>query len=189
MIQASAAIAQKDQAMAVKLLDEAAPLVNQPARTVTQLGTQAMLLNAYAAIEPKKAFAILETMASRLDELIPSAIALAEFVGEDEMVENDELHMGMLSLMLGGERLLPAELMATPKILARADFARLRNLAERFQRPEARTLARLIVVMSVLEERRRPGNGCSRCAPSIPALQDNHRRPSARVSLFHPVFR
>ena len=152
MIQASAAIAQKDRAIALKLLDEAAPLVNQPARTVTQLGTQAMLLNAYAAIEPKKAFAILETMAGRLDELIPSAIALAEFVGEDEMVENDELHMGMLSLMLGGERLLPAELMATPKILARADFARLRNLAERFQRPEARTLARLIVVMSALEE-------------------------------------
>ena len=152
MIEAAAAIAQKDRAIALKLLDEAAPLVNQPARTVTQLGTQAALLRAYAELEPKKAFAILETMAGRVDELIPSAFALAEFIGENELVENEEVHLGMLTLFIGGGDLLPREIAGTPKILARVDFARLRNIAERFQRPEARTLARLLIVLAVLEE-------------------------------------
>jgi hypothetical protein len=150
LIQSAAVIAQKDRAVAVRLLDEALPIVNQPARTVTKMTTQALLLRAYAEVEPKKALDLLETMASRADELIPAALAVAEFAIETEAVENDEFR---LSVFLDGpaERLLPFELVNTLKILARHDFTRLRNIAGRFQRPEARALAQMLVIVSVLD--------------------------------------
>jgi hypothetical protein len=153
-VQAASALASQDRAAALKLLDEVAPLVSQPARTATQLSTQAALLRVYADVEPGKAFAVLETMAGRLDELIPSALAVAEFIGEGEMIENDEFRLWMIAE--GGGRFLPGEIEYIVKILARHDFARLKLLAERFQRPEARTLARMIVVLAVLEPTARP---------------------------------
>ena len=66
------------------------------------------------------------------------------------MIKDGEFRLSVI--LSDGGNLLPGEFAAGLQALARTDLPRLKNIAERFQRPEARTLARLLVAMAVLEK-------------------------------------
>ncbi len=168
LAQLATAVAQKgDKKIALQLLEEARTLSSGRARYSRQLFAQLQITRAYAAVDPPQSFAILEPTIDQLNELIAAGILLGEFFGEEEVVRDDELVIQpMFQIVEGFQQQFGKDL----NLLARSNFTRTKDAAEKFQRYEVRLLARLLVAQSVLaqkpEDALKPANG--NAPPSIP---------------------
>ncbi|HMF57181.1 MAG TPA: hypothetical protein VK619_12640 [Pyrinomonadaceae bacterium] len=157
---AGAAMAANNKKLALSLLDEARNLVNYRAKNFVQLGVQLEIARSYSLVDPAKSLSMLEPIIDQLNELISAGSVIGGFI-TDEFVRDDEIVMldpigelvGMFSMQYGHE--LAA--------LATGDFARTKAAADRFQRPEVRLLARMLIVRSILApqsmQQMRPGMG------------------------------
>jgi hypothetical protein len=144
-------VAQKgDRKAALQLLEEARNLSPGRARYSRQLLAQLQIARAYAAVDPAQSFAILEPSIDQLNELIGAAILLGEFFGEEEVIRDDELVIQPVVQMVES---FQQQYGRDLNLLARSDFARTRDAAEKFQRYEVRLLARLMVAQSVLAQK------------------------------------
>src|SRR5437867_4781789 len=110
-----------------------------------------MLATGNASVEPDKAFPLLDDTIGRADDLIAAFIKVGEFIDvAEEVISDGELQVGAF----GGTmvRDLTKQLgMAdsTIQLLAKADFAKTRDLTNRFDRPEVRVLAKMMVLRAV----------------------------------------
>lgn len=146
------AAAKKERKLAAQLLDEARGLAGERIRSPQQLNVHLQLARAYALVEPARGFEIVEAVVDRANEMIAAADTLDGFLGGPEIFRDGELIMGRrsgvpsLDMILGqyGKQLAA---------LARADFDRMRSAAARFQRPEVRTMARLLIAQGLLSDR------------------------------------
>jgi hypothetical protein len=139
---------QKDnQKLALKFMDDARNLVSKRATDFDDFGNQIKVADAYAALDPRKSFEILDAGIAHLNELLQAATVLNGFEvdifkdGEMSMRTNDDL-VSMVN-RFGGE--LAA--------LAKIDFEGARGTAEKFQMPEPRLNARLMIVQGILGTR------------------------------------
>jgi hypothetical protein len=139
---------QKDnQKLAVRFMDDARNLVSKRATDFDDFGNQLKVADAYATIDPRKSFEILDAGIAHLNELLQAATVLNGFEvdifkdGEMSMRTNDDL-VGMVN-RFGGE-------LAT---LAKVDFEGARVTAEKFQMSEPRLNARLMIVQGILGTR------------------------------------
>jgi hypothetical protein len=139
---------QKDnQKLALKFMDDARTLVSKRATDFDDFGNQIKVADAYATLDPKKSFEILDAGIAHLNELLQAATVLNGFEvdifkdGEMSMRTNDDL-VSMVN-RFGGE-------LAT---LAKIDFEGARGTAEKFQMPEPRLNARLMIVQGILGTR------------------------------------
>jgi hypothetical protein len=139
----------KDKKAALRLLEEATNMSVPRARTYKQLFARLALVKAYASLDPDQAFSILEGSVDQANELLAAFLLLGEFLGEGEVVRNDEVTIFQLGPSVNSE---VSEYRATVNTLAMADFGRMKGVADRFQRPEIRLLARLLVAQSVLSD-------------------------------------
>ena len=136
---------QKDnQKLALKFMDDARTLVSKRAMDFDDFGNQIKVADAYATLDPKKSFEILDAGIAHLNELLQAATILNGFEvdifkdGEMSMRTNDDL-VGMVN-RFGGE--LAA--------LAKIDFEGARGTADKFLMAEPRMNARLMIVQGVL---------------------------------------
>jgi hypothetical protein len=111
-----------------------------------------MLVSGYAESDPDKAFPILESAIGRANELISAFVKVGEFIDvTEEMISDGEAQVGAFG---GGMiRGLSKELgvaEATIGTLTTADFAKTKALTNRFERPEVRILAKVLVLRSAL---------------------------------------
>ncbi|HEV2705914.1 MAG TPA: hypothetical protein VGV59_08310 [Pyrinomonadaceae bacterium] len=148
---AVAVVAAKGERKAVlELLEEAQQAAGGRVKTAAQINTQLQLARAYALVEPPRAFEIVETVVERANEMIAAADILDGFMGRGEVFREGELVMsyGMASLetiyLYYGREL---------SALARADFERALAAASKFQRPEVRTVAKLLIAQGLLSDR------------------------------------
>lgn len=139
---------QKDnQKLAVRFMDDARNLVSKRAMDFDDFGNQLKVADAYATIDPRKSFEILDAGIAHLNELLQAATVLNGFEvdifkdGEMSMRNNDDL-VGMIN-RFGGE-------LAT---LAKVDFEGARLTADKFQMSEPRMNARLMIVQGILGTR------------------------------------
>jgi hypothetical protein len=148
LAQLASAVAQKgDRKVALQLLEEARTLSPGRARYSRQLLAQLQIARSYAAVEPAQSFAILEPSIDQLNELIAAGILIGEFFGEEEVIQNDELVIQPVVQMV---ETFQQQYGKDLSLLARANFTRTQDAAEKFQRYEVRLLARLLVAQSVL---------------------------------------
>lgn len=148
LAQLATAVAQKgDRKVALQLLEEARTLSPGRARYSRQLLAQLQIARSYAAVDPAQSFAILEPSIDQLNELIAAGILLGEFFGEEEVIQNDELVIQPFVQMVES---FQQQYGKDLSLLARANFTRTQDAAEKFQRYEVRLLARLLVAQSVL---------------------------------------
>jgi len=148
LTQLATAVAQKgDRKVALQLLEEARNLIPGRARYSRQMLAQLLIARAYATVEPAQSFAMLESSIDQLNELIAAGILLGEFFGEEEVIQNDELVIQPVVQMVEA---FQQQYGRDLSLLARANFTRTQDAAEKFQRYEVRLLARLLVVQSVL---------------------------------------
>ena len=114
-----------------------------------------MIASGYAEADPDKAFPILESAIGRGNDLIAGFVKVGEFIDvTEEMISDGEAQVGAFGggMIRGLSRELGvAE--ATIQTLINADFAKTRALTNRFERPEVRILAKMLVLRSVLEKK------------------------------------
>lgn len=144
-----------DKELANEIMTEARNLVTlQPKNFRDYLGVW-MLVGGYAQVDSDKAFPILEDVVLRLNQTISAFIKVGEFIDVNgDFIEDEEVQVGSF----GGEltRGLLGNLGAadlTIGTLAKADFARTRNLTNKFDRLEVRILAKMLLLRAVLGER------------------------------------
>jgi len=141
-----------DKELAAEIMKDAASLVNPSPKNYQDFLLTWVLASGYAAADPDKAFPLLEDTIGRANETIAAFVKAGEFfdVGE-EMIQDGEVQFGAFG---GGMvRGLTGELgMAdsTIQLLAKADFTKTKNLTNRFDRPEVRVLAKMMVIRAIL---------------------------------------
>ncbi len=130
-----------------QILSEAERLVNQDPKTKTEFADSRSLASSYARVDADKSFQILENIAYRLNGVIDGYIKFMEYSNDQRTVENGELVMGNHSKQFTNYFSLPSKSLYA---LAEKDFNRVRDLADKFERPEVRIAVRLMIVRGLL---------------------------------------
>jgi len=130
--------------LALKFLDDARNLVTKRAASYKDFEDQIKVADAYAAIEPKHSFEIMDLGIAQLNELLNAATVLNGF--EVDMFKDGELSLRSDSDLVGMIARYGEELAS----LAKVDFEGARMTADKFQLPEPRMNARLSIVQSIL---------------------------------------
>jgi uncharacterized protein HemY len=132
---------QKDNAkLALRFLEDARALVSRRATNFKEFEDQLQVADAFAPLDPKRSFDVLELGIAQLNELLAAAQVLNGF-------EVDVFRDGELPLQ-GGSDLgnMIARYGQELAALAKIDFDRARITADRFQLAEPRLLAKLSIV-------------------------------------------
>jgi hypothetical protein len=151
-----------DKDLAAEIMRDAAAFVNPQPKNYQDFLLSWMLAAGYASVEPERSFVILDELIGRCNEVIVAAIRTAEFVDtNDEIVVDGELQIGGFasgpgSAMVKGLTTSLSGFDSVLMTLAKADFQKTRELTNRFERPEARVLAKMLVLRAVLGDKTKP---------------------------------
>jgi hypothetical protein len=139
-----------DRKFALEVLDEARQLVpNSQAQNQDQIDAQLAVAAAYTFVEPARSFEIIEPMIDQANELIRAAALLDKFGNSGQrFFRNGEL---MLSMSGGASFAIRSRYGRALTLLANADFDRARSAADRFQQPELRVMARILIAQGALD--------------------------------------
>ncbi len=143
---ALAAMAKGEKKIALALLDEARSMVSNRARNFAQLSAQLQVARVYARLDAARSLAMLEPIVEQLNELIAAGALLGGFFSE-QFVRDDEIQLASMNSFLP---MFASQYAADLNAVAREDFDRTKMVADRFQRIEVRTLARLLIIQSIL---------------------------------------
>jgi hypothetical protein len=130
--------------LAMRFMDDARPLVSRKATSYKDFEDQIKVADAYAALDTKKSFEVLEPGIAHLNELLSAAEVLNGF--EVEVFKDGELSLRGDSDLVGMVARYGQELAS----LAKLDFDRARMTADKFLLPEPRLNAKLSIVQSAL---------------------------------------
>ncbi|HEX7723722.1 MAG TPA: hypothetical protein VF397_16290, partial [Pyrinomonadaceae bacterium] len=136
---------QKDnQKLALRFMDDARNLIARRAMNYNDFQDQLKVADAYATLDAKKSFEIMDAGIAQLNELLSAATILNGF--EVDIFKEGELSLKANDDLVGMVARYGAQLSA----LAKVDFDGARSSAEKFQMPEPRMNARLMIVQSIL---------------------------------------
>lgn len=145
-----------DKELAAEIMNEARSLVNLQPKNYKDYLLVWILASSYAAADADKAFPILEDAIFRLNDTISAFIKVGEFIDVDEeIIEGEEVQVGSFGGSMTRE-MLGALGASNPTIraLAMTDFARTKALTNKFDRPEVRILAKMLVLRAVLGDKK-----------------------------------
>jgi hypothetical protein len=145
------ALAKKgERKMALELLEETKKLINPQPENQEEISTLLIVARAWAAVEPARAFELIEPVVDQANEMISAAALLDKFNSGQGIFRKGEmvLHTGVMTAST-----MFAQYGKELGALARADFGRTKGVADRFQRNEVRLMARLLIAQSVLTDR------------------------------------
>ena len=147
-----------DKDLAAEIMRDAERLVNPSPKNYQDFVMTWLVASGYAETDPDRAFLILEDTIGRANTIISAFVQVGEFIDvTEEMISDGEAQVGAFGggMIRGlGKELGIAE--ATIEKLARADFAKTKALTNRFDRPEVRVLAKMLVLRTVLGKKTAP---------------------------------
>jgi hypothetical protein len=143
------AAVKKDRKLALELLNEALPLINFKPKSDAELSTLLQVGRIYAIVEPVKAFELIESLVGQANDLLSAASVLSGFFLPSGVFKKGEMVLppGYSDISMRF-RHLGKELAR----LALLNFERTKAAADKFQRHEARVMARLFIAQGVLSE-------------------------------------
>lgn len=150
-----------DKDLSNQIMREAEALVNLQPKNYQEYIEVWLLINGYAQSDANKAFPILEDTVSRISETINAFVKVAEFMDvQGEIIDDDEIQVGAF----GGSMVREitqglGQTDAVLKNLAKTDFARTKALTNRFDKPEIRVLAKMLVLRAVFGETQKSEKG------------------------------
>lgn len=142
---AASAMTKDNQKAARQLLEEASGLVAGRAENYSQMQAQLTIAGGFGAVDPARSFQLLDGLAAQLNELVSAAEVLNNF--EQQYFRDGELVWQ--NTALGNMTMQHINTLAS---LASKDFAQSNALAGKFQRPEARLMARLQIAQEILTQ-------------------------------------
>lgn len=140
-----------DRDLAAQIMSDAQALVNPQPKNYQDFMEHWILASGYAEGDAEKAFPILDDTIMRLNMTLAAFIKVGEFIDvSGEMIEDGEVQIGsfggsLVRDLTGGLGMATGTL----RSLAHADFAKTRALTNRFEQPEARILAKMLVLRAV----------------------------------------
>ena len=141
-----------DKDLALQFMKQAESFVSNTPKNYIDYLQLWMLASGYAKVDAEKSFPILETAVYNLNDTIGAFIKVAEFIDVNgEIIEDGEVQVsgfgggGITRELIGG--LGASE--PTIRALSEADFARMRNLSNKFDRTEVRILAKMLILRAV----------------------------------------
>jgi hypothetical protein len=144
LIDLSTATQKDNPKLALRFLDDARNLVGKRATSYKEFEDQLKVADAFASLDPKRSFELLEMGIGQLNELLSAAAVLNGF-------EIDIYKEGELSLRTDNDLVaMVARYGQELAVLSRIDFERARMTADRFQLSEPRLNAKLSIVQNVL---------------------------------------
>jgi hypothetical protein len=136
---------QKDNPkLALRFLDDAHALVSKRAMNYKDFEDQIKVAHAYATVDSKRSFEIMDAGIAELNELLAAATVLNGF--EVDIFKDGEMSLRNDSDLVGMVASFGRELAA----LAKVDFDGARLTADKFQLSEPRMNARLSIVQSIM---------------------------------------
>lgn len=144
-----------DKELAVEIMKDAESLTNPNPKNYQDYILNWMLITGYAQVDAEKAFPKLNDTILRLNGTIEAFVKAAEFIdARGEMIDDGEVQVGQF----GGSMLrgLTKELkIAEPTLrnLVKADFSKTKAAANAFDRTEARVLAKMLIIRTILSEK------------------------------------
>jgi hypothetical protein len=156
LIELSSATQKDNPKLALRFLDDARNLVNKRVTSYKQFEDQLKVAEAFATVDPKRSFEVLEPGIAHLNELLNAAQVLNGF--EVEIFKEGEMSLRNDSDLISMVNRFGQELASLSKV----DFDHARLTADQFQFSEPRLNAKLQIVQSVLAPQRQPGDNNNR---------------------------
>lgn len=161
-----------DKELAASIMRDAQGLLNPQPKNYQDFILTWMLAAGYAEADPEKAFPLLEETIYRANDTISAFVKVGEFIDvAEEMIQDGEVQVGAF----GGQmvRGMTKELGvadATIRSLVKADFKKTTDLTAKFDRPEVRILAKMMVLRAVLGDKgdKRPEDILVETVPTMP---------------------
>jgi hypothetical protein len=147
LIDLSTATGKDNPKMAQRFLEDARILVSKRAANYKDLEDQIRVADAFAAVDSKRSFELLELGINQLNELLTAATVLNGF--EVDIFQDGEMSLRSGNELVGMVTRYGQEL----AVLAKLDFDRARLTADRFQMAEPRMNAKLVIAQTFLGTR------------------------------------
>jgi hypothetical protein len=144
LIDLSTATQKDNPKLALRFLDDARTLVNKRVTSYKEFEDQLKVADAFAAVDSKRSFEVLEAGIGQLNELLSAAAVLNGF--EVDIYREGELSLKSDSDLVSMVARYGQELAS----LAKVDFDHARMTADHFQMTEPRLNAKLSIVQSIL---------------------------------------
>lgn len=144
-----------DAQLAAEIMREAESFIRPDPRNYQDFIATWSVISGYAAAEPDRAFMMLDDTIYRANEVIAAFVRVGEFIDvTEQMIVDGEIQLG--SFGGGMIRGLSSELdvaEATIGLLVEANLERTKAAADKFDRPETRVLARMMILRNILGEK------------------------------------
>jgi hypothetical protein len=144
LIELATATQKDNPKMALRFMEDARTLVSRRATSYREFEDQLRVADAFAPLDSKRSFELLEMGIGQLNELLSAASVLNGF--EVDMYKDGELSLRADNDLVGMVARYGQELAA----LAKVDFDHARTTADRFQLIEPRLNAKLSIVQNIL---------------------------------------
>jgi len=137
-----------DKQLALDLMREADRVAPMYPKNYADFMVVFAVASGYAMVDPEQAFPRIENLIASTNEIINAGVKVAEFIDvPGEIVEDNEVKIGALGGPMGTGMIRQLSIANAPlKKLAEFDLDRTRALADRFDRPEARVLAKILIL-------------------------------------------
>ena len=135
----------EDREIASKLMDEARRLIDDMPQDEDAINDYLRVASGFAYVDPTVAFSMLDAFANQASEIVTAAALLAKYDKRNTGFKNGEMILTRgLPRVGNGIFQYGKEL----NLLANSDIDRLRNMADKFQRDDARLLLKLYIVQA-----------------------------------------
>ncbi|MEO6587758.1 MAG: hypothetical protein ABIP06_00390 [Pyrinomonadaceae bacterium] len=135
----------EDKEFAAKLMTEARSLIDYSPEDEDAANDYLRIVSGYAYVEPATAFSMLDSFADQVNELVNASATVAKFDKNNPNFKNGELIMTRGLPRIGGKVLSYGK---EAQLLANEDIDRLKNIAGKFQRPDAQILLKIYIVQA-----------------------------------------
>ena len=144
---ANAVLEKGDRKTALELVQEAHSFVASKARNEYELQAQIKIAGIFASLDPDRSFAILGSAIDQINELMAATAVVANFGPSRLSMQGEEFRLNSSFNIPHGFANLSARDVRT---LSQVDFNKTKGLFDRFERPEARLAAYLLMSQSIL---------------------------------------
>lgn len=143
---------EEDRKTAADLMKKAESLANQYPEDEDELNDLMEVVKGYAVVDPEEAFRIFEPIIDQINDFVQASAILSKYNKRNRAFKKGELLM-----KTGGNNwdgILLFRYMDQIQLLGKADLNRMISLSDKFQRTDARTIAKLFVAQGFLEEKK-----------------------------------
>ena len=141
-----------DKELATEIMRDAVGMASPTPKNFRDYILTWMLISGYSNVDAPKALTLLEETIARANTTLDAFVKVGEFIDANEqMIVDGEVQLGAFGGgMIRGLTGQLAVADSTIKTLARSDLKRTYGLTNRFDRPELRVLAKVMVLRAVL---------------------------------------